>query len=125
MDNEATTTTTPETKKREMVQFTHYETKEVREVPVPDKLQQVSQAFIAAFMTDENHYQDLPWYRGVVATAKKEITDGNNGIAPGDILIKAFPKVRIEFVKKYLPEIAPKPKTAKEKKPAKLDMWEL
>ena len=116
---------TPETKEREMVQFTHYETKEVREVPVPDKLQQVSQAFIAAFMTSEDHYQDLPWYRGVVATAKKEIADKNNGIDPADLLIKAFPKVRIEFVNKYLPEIAPKKKTPKEKKPAKLNMWEL
>ena len=110
---------------RPTIEFTHYQTKEVRKVAVPNKLQQFSREFITAFMTSEEHYQDLPWYREMRDAVLEEVKAANGGAAPADIQIKAFPKVRIEFVKKYFHEYAPKERTPHEKKPAKLDMWEL
>ena len=108
---------------REMLQFVHYETKEVRVVAKPDKLQQYNQAFISAFMTSEEHYQDLPWYREIRDTITKEVKADTVGDA--NIHLKAFPKIRIKFVEKYFPEHAPKEKKPREKKPAKLSMWDI
>lgn len=123
MDNEATTTTpTPEKK---TIQFTHYETKVVREVAEPDKLQQFSRDFITAFMTSEEHYEDLPWYREMVKEVLSKLAAENVGLALADLQIKAFPKVRVEFVKKYFSQFAPKEKARKATKPEKLDMWNL
>lgn len=113
------------TVERATITFIHYETKEERVVNVPDKLQQISQAYISAFMTSEEHYEDLPWYREVRDAAIKEVEATHSNLHSADLLMKAFPKVRIAFAKKYLPELAPKEKKAKEPKPAKLNMWEI
>lgn len=110
---------------REVLSFTHYETKEVRQVEMPDKLQQFSRAFIAAFMTSEEHCADLPWYREMTKEVLAKVAEAYPSLAGADLQIKAFPKVRIEFVKKFFPEFAPKAKNPKAKKPAKLDMWNL
>lgn len=110
---------------RETVCFTHYETKEIRKVVKPNKLQQFSRDFIAAFMTSEEHYMELPWYREMVKAVLAQVAEKYPSLSGADLQIKAFPKVRIEFVKKFFPEYAPKNKTPKAKKPAKLDMWDL
>lgn len=108
-----------------MLQFTHYETKVVREVAEPTKLQQVSRAFITAFITSEEHYEELPWYREMVAEKLAETKEANPTSNEGELQIKAFPQVRIAFVKKFLPHLAPKEKAPKARKPAALDMWNL
>lgn len=120
LENTTTTETT-----REMVSFTHYDTKEVRQVAMPDKLQQFSREFITAFMTSEEHYEDLPWYREVRQEAFDKVKAEKPTLNDADLKMKSFPKVRIEFVKKYFPQFAPKVKAPREKKPAKLDMWDI
>lgn len=110
---------------REVISFTHYETKEVRQVEMPDKLQQFSRAFITAFITSEEHYAELPWYREIRTKALLEAKENYPNVGEADLQIKAFPKVRIEFVKKFFPEFAPKERTPRQKKPAKLDMWNI
>lgn len=107
------------------VSFTHYETGVVRTVAQPDKLQQFSRDFIAAFITSTEHYEDLPWYREMVKVELEKAKAANPKSTEGDIQIKAFPQVRIQFVKKFFPEFAPKERKHRTPKPAKLDMWEL
>ena len=103
--------------------FTHYETKETRTVAVPTKIQQFSREFMGAFITDEEHYQELDWFRAtrdaIIAEVKAEYPKNTDG----DIQIKAFSKLRIEFVKKFFPEYAPKERKPREVKPAKIDIW--
>ena len=110
---------------RPTIEFIHYETKEVRKVAEPDKLQQISRDFITAFITSEEHYEDLPWYREMRDAELAKVIENNPGINLADAQIKAFPQVRIQFVKKYFPQFAPKERKHREKKPAKIDMWEL
>lgn len=110
---------------RKTLAFTHYETKEVREVLEPVTLLQFNSTFITAFMTSEEHCEDLPWYREVRDNAYEEVKAQINSTNHFDISKKAFYIVRNAFVKKYYPELAPKEKAPKAKKPEKLDMWNI
>ena len=107
------------------VSFTHYQTGVVRTVAQPDKLQQFSRDFIAAFITSEEHYQDLPWYREMAKEELNKVMAADPKLCEADAKMKAFPRVRVQFVKKYFPQFAPKERKHREPKPAKLDMWEL
>lgn len=120
---------TPVEDNRPIIKFVHYQTKEVREVREPDKIQQMSRDFITAFMTSEEHYEDLPWYREMrdeaLTTTKAEYEAKNNPLGEADLQMRAFPKVRVAFAKKYYPELAPKEKEPKAAKPSKLSLWDI
>ena len=106
--------------------FIHYETKEQRILPKPTKLQQISRDYIGAFMTSEEHYQDLPWYREVRDTVMAKVVAENGGNAENpNNFIKAFPLLRKEFVKKFIPELAPKERTPRKPKTERIDIWNL
>lgn len=122
-ENNIATPEKKEKKERPVLQFKHYQTGEIREVKEPVMFVQFSGEFITAFMTSVEHCEDLPWYRAMrAAEFEKQKAMGKND---NDAKFDAFKGIRIEFIKKYYPQYAPKPKVAKPKKPAKLDMWEL
>ena len=108
---------------RTEITFIHYITKEARTVEEPTHLRQFNNEFITAFMTSEEHYEDLEWFRGVRDAAVEDVK--GEVVGDANIQIKAFPRIRKEFVKKYYPALAPVEKEPREKKPEKLSMWNI
>ena len=108
---------------RKEITFIHYITKEARTVKEPIHFRQFDSDFITAFMTSEEHCEDLEWYRGMRDAAIEEARLEVAGDA--NIQIKAFPRVRKEFVKQYYPHLTPKEKEPRAKKPEKLSMWDI
>ena len=108
---------------RTEITFIHYITKEARTVEEPIYIRQFDNDFITAFMTSEEHYDDLEWFRGVRDGAIEAVKGEIDGDANQQI--KAFFRVRKEFVKKYYPHLAPKEKEPRAKKPERLSMWDI